>query len=78
MEELGGAKGRWPGAGWVGCSAEVRGGAGGARRETLFSISLKLLPLTQGAFPLEEGGAPGASERHQSAPPYYFLKSSFL
>src|SRR3712207_8530398 len=39
---------------------------GAARGEALFfSISLKLLPLTQGAFPLAEGGAPGASERSE-------------
>lgn len=72
------AKGRGPGAGWAG-RAGVRGRERGARRELLFfSVFLKLLRLTPGAFPLTEGGVPGASETHRSAPPWYFLKSLFL
>ena len=65
------AKGRGPGAGWVG-RAGVRGRDLGARRGLLFfSVFLKLLRLTPGAFPLTEGGASGASERHRLAPPWY-------
>lgn len=72
------AKGRGPGAGWAG-RAGVRGRGRGARRELLFFlVFLKLLRLTPGAFPLTEGGVPGASETHRSAPPWYFLKSLFL
>lgn len=58
VEGRGGAKGRGRGAGWARGAAGVRGRGGGARGEALFfSVSLKRLPLTQGAFPLAEGGA---------------------
>lgn len=54
--ELGGAK--WPQAGPAQeCEAEQR-----SAQRVLFLVFLKRLPLSQGAFPLDEGGAPGASK----------------
>lgn len=76
---LGGAKGRGRSADWAGRAGRARGTDGGARGEALFLwLSLERRPRTQGAFPPAEGGAPGASKSHRSAPPCYFPKSSFL
>lgn len=77
---LGGAKGRGESQAGPAAQEECQAQEEVTRGERRFPFWLwvKRLPRTQGAFPLAQGGAPGASERHRSAPPGIFLSLHFF